>query len=50
MSIDKNRVLSCRGAHELPKEQTEEVAGGLNTLLRVILTGQIYPQDHRLDS
>ena len=45
-----NRVLSRRGAHELTKEQTEEVTGGLNTVASVILTGQIYHQDQRLDS
>jgi len=45
-----NRVLSRRGAHELTKEQTEEITGGVSTLLSVILTGLTFPHDHRLDS
>lgn len=40
MSNDnKNRVLCRRGAHELTQEQTQEVSGGIPTLLSVIRTG-----------
>lgn len=49
MSNDnKNRVLGRRGARELTKEQTQEVSGGLSTLLSVIITGG--GTDERRDS
>lgn len=49
MSNDNNmnRVLGRRGAHELTREQTQEVSGGIPTLLSVIITGA--GTDHRLD-
>jgi hypothetical protein len=50
MSNDNKRVLNRIGAHELTKQQTEEVAAGLSTLLSVILTTFVLPNDHRLDS
>ena len=49
MSTDnQNRVLCRRGAHELTQEQTQDVNGGLSTLLSVIHTGG--GADTRLDS
>lgn len=42
------RVLNRIGAHELTEEQTQDVNGGLITLLSVIRTGG--GSDIRLDS
>jgi acyl CoA:acetate/3-ketoacid CoA transferase len=42
----QNRVLGRTGAHELTKEQTENVGGGIPTLLSVIITGQGTDQIH----
>lgn len=47
MSNDKQtRVLGRTGAHELTKEQTQEVSGGIPTLLSVIITGGGTDQRH----
>jgi hypothetical protein len=49
MSKNNNkRVLGRRGAHELTQEQTQEINGGISTLLSVIRTGG--GSDVRLDS
>lgn len=48
MSNNNNRVLCRRGAHELTQEQTQDVTGGLATLLSVIHTN--LGTDIRLDS
>jgi hypothetical protein len=45
---NKKRVLGRVGAHELTEEQTQEVSGGIPTLLSVIRTGS--GSDVRLDS
>jgi hypothetical protein len=51
MSNDKkNRVLGRMGAHELNKEQTEEVVGGLLTVPSVIVTGHAPNYDVTSDS
>lgn len=46
----KNRVLSRIGAHELNKEQTEAVVGGLLTVPSVIITGHAPHYDMQTDS
>jgi hypothetical protein len=47
---NRNRVLGRRGAHELNKEQTEAVEGGLLTVPSVIITGQPPHYDVTTDS
>jgi hypothetical protein len=48
MASKDHRVLNRIGAHELTKEQTQEVSGGIPTLLSVIITGG--GTDQRLDT
>jgi hypothetical protein len=51
MSNDNhNRVLGRMGAHELTREQTEEVSGGIPTLLSRILTSPLTSPDTIRDS
>ncbi|HEY7402260.1 MAG TPA: hypothetical protein VIB39_01965 [Candidatus Angelobacter sp.] len=47
---NNNRVLSRMGARQLAQNEIDEVAGGIPTLLSVILTGSSSNPDHRLDS
>ena len=50
MSTKNNRVLGRIGAHELNKEQTEAVVGGLLTVPSVIITGHAPNYDVQTDS
>lgn len=50
MPNDNNRVLTRRGARQLSQDEIDRTAGGVNTLLSVIITTQNGNSDQRLDS
>ena len=50
MPNDNNRVLTRRGARQLSQDEIDQTAGGINTLLSVIITTQNGNRDQRLDS
>lgn len=50
MPNDNNRVLTRRGARQLSQDEIDQTAGGINTLLSVIITTQNGNRDQRLDN
>lgn len=50
MPNNNNRVLTRRGARQLSQDEIDQAAGGINTLLSVIITTQNGNRDQRLDS
>lgn len=50
MRNDNNRVLTRRGARQLSQDEIDQTAGGINTLLSVIITNQNGNRDQRLDN
>ena len=50
MPNENNRVLTRRGARQLSQDEIDQTAGGINTLLSVIITTQNGSRDQRLDS
>jgi hypothetical protein len=50
MPNDNNRVLTRRGARQLSQDEIDQTAGGIPTLLSVIVTNTNGNPDQRLDS
>jgi hypothetical protein len=50
MPNDNNRVLTRKGARQLSQDEIDQAAGGINTLLSLIVTNTNGNPDQRLDS